>query len=598
MATSANTGAGVLGEIRRARRTQHRQRMGIFDAVYRAYVTILGGGVGIYYLVNLVAGPPVGSSGTAWLQAHGPGLIGLVGAVAGAVALGTAWRGGPVSLQPADVYLVTTAGIPTSAVVRRPALVVLRTHAVRSATLGAIVGYAGAERLGGAPVRWLVAGGVAGALMAAAAVGMGLAGAGRRIGRRAAGAIGGGAVGWSGLDAARGTVTSPISALGQVALAPWGVRWDMAVGIAFALGAAAWGIASIGGLSIEAAARRSELVSALRFSVNVRDLRAISLLRRELGHEGARRQPWLTLPNRALPKRKHSSPERGAVQRRDVRGLLRWPAARLVRLAALGALAGVCAVAAWAFLPPLFALSGVAMWLVALDAVEGLGQEVDHRERMAVLGYPAGWIYLRHLVVPVFVVAGAGSVAVAAAVGVGGGRMAGMVGAITLLPAASAAVAGAAWSVLREPVYGVDLVLPPEAIGVQLLLRELLPPAIAVSGLVPAIEARSAAMRGGLAPDAAINAALLVMIVPIAVFGWIQSKGRTPEAPRGRTPEATPGAPGRSPGGAGPATAGHPGRDRSPRRQGGPGARPGGGRGSGASGGGGRTRSQRGGGAG
>ena len=65
-------------------------------------------------------------------------------------------------------------------------------------------------------------------------------------------------------------------------------------------------------------------------------------------------------------------------------GLAGHPAlARLAvgRVAALGAVAGLCAYGTWRGTTPLIIVAGIALFIAALDAIEPLAQEVDHPDR-------------------------------------------------------------------------------------------------------------------------------------------------------------------------------------------------------------------------
>src|SRR5205823_3813849 len=143
---------------------------------------------------------------------------------------------------------------------------------------------------------------------------------GRRLGRWAASGLAFAVIAWSVIDLAVGTVTSPSSFLGQVAM--WPLRWRSTglVGAAVVLFVVGAGVAGVGGSSLEAAERRATLVGQIRFAVTVRDLRTVVVLRRQLSQELPRRRPWLPLP---------SWPS-GAGWRRACYSLLRFPLLRLV----------------------------------------------------------------------------------------------------------------------------------------------------------------------------------------------------------------------------------------------------------------------------
>ena len=82
---------------------------------------------------------------------------------------------------------------------------------------------------------------------------------------------------------------------------------------------------------------------------------------------------------------------------RGVRGLMRWPAARVARLVLLGAVAGLSLRGAWSGTSPLIILAGLALFLAGLDAVEPLAQEIDHPTRRDSVPIERGDVELRHV---------------------------------------------------------------------------------------------------------------------------------------------------------------------------------------------------------
>ena len=116
-----------------------------------------------------------------------------------------------------------------------------------------------------------------------------------------------------------------------------------------------------------------------------------------------------------------------------------------VAFAVVVALAGV---GLWHGVDALVLLAGIALFLLGVDAVEGLAQETDHPERPE--QYPVVWgeLVLSHLLAPAVVLFG---FAVAAALAIGaitGSVDALAVAAITVVPATLAGVVGAGLSVV------------------------------------------------------------------------------------------------------------------------------------------------------
>jgi hypothetical protein len=295
--------------------------------------------------------------------------------------------------------------------------------------------------------------------------------------------------------------------------------------VAVALAAAALGLALVGGLSLEAAERRSRLVGQLRFAATVRNLRTVMLLRRQLAQERPRTRPWVRLASR--PR----AGTRLAVWTRGWHGILRWPARRVVRLVLLGAVAGVSLRGVWAGTAPLVVVAGLALWVAALEAVEPLAQEIDAADRMDSIPRAEGWIELRHLAVPCVVMAGVAVVGIVAALPLGRAGLVLGVGGSTLVAAVTAAVAGAAVSVVRPaPLAAVGNNLMPELTGFRALIRELLPPVLATAGLLPVLAARAVAAHHHSAIAAAANVAVVLLIIPVGVGAWVHTRGQVSAA--------------------------------------------------------------------
>ena len=194
----------------------------------------------------------------------------------------------------------------------------------------------------------------------------------------------------------------------------WGMRTQPAdlVSAAVVLALAVVALVIADRLRLEQLTRRADLVSQLRFAVTVQDLRTVVLLRRQLRGERPRTSPWVTV------RRHTDAGPTSAVVRRGVRGLARYPASRLVRMAALAVLAGVAIVVVLNGTTPLVLAAGLALYLLGLDAIEPLSQEIDHPDVTDGVPRPRGWVLVRHLAAPIvvlipFALIGAATVTVA-----------------------------------------------------------------------------------------------------------------------------------------------------------------------------------------
>jgi hypothetical protein len=482
-------------------------------------VTALFAALGTSIISGWIGGSPVTAVELAGAVARGPAVVGLL--VAGLLAAGlrSGSRGGPLVLLDADVTLVLLSPVPRAAALRGPALRQLRFSGFVGAVVGMVAGNLAAQRLPGSYAGWVASGGLAGIVTGLAFTGAALVASGLRLGRRVAGLAGVAVVGWSLADllGGRGASTSPATFLGRLAMAPLpGLGAPAVGGLLLALPLA--GLAVVGGTSLEAARRRAGLVAQLRFAVTMQDVRTVILLRRQLASEGPRRRPWLRLaPGGWLARR-------GPVLQRDCRGVLRWPAARLLRLLGLGVVAGGAAAAAWRGTPALLVVSAVALLVAGFDAVEGLAQETDHPTRSEGLPVGPGWLRTRHLAVPsalMLTVAGV-AVAVAAAVGAGPPLAVLAVGAVVAAPAALSAVCGAALSIGAGPVNPLEVGPLGSAKVVAVTFG---PPVLAVLGVLPVLGARAAVDAGGSALAGSVTGAVPALLAVAAVRAWLGRGG-------------------------------------------------------------------------
>ena len=506
----SNDGSRALRDLRRARRRRAYGDLDWTDALYKAYVTAIFSAIGGGTLSGWIGGRPVAPAELATALDRGPALIGLVVAVVVAGGLRSGGRGGPLALQPADVAHVLLAPVSRSLALRGPAVKQLRFSAFLGAVVGMAAGNLAAQRLPGSYVSWMAWGGAAGLVAGLAWTGSALVASGFGIGRRRAAGLAAVAVGWSVADVAAGTVTSPASCLGRLAMSTLGVVPGSTPGLLL-LALPAAGLLGVGGTSLEATRRQAGLVAQLRFAVTMQDVRTVILLRRQLAAEGPRRRPWIRLPT----SRRGSWP----VWRRDWQGVLRWPAVRLLRLGVLGLVAGLAAAGAWRGTPSLILAAGAALLVAAVDSVEGLAQEADHPVRRDTVPLPSRRLTLRHLATPSVVMAAVVVVGVLGALAAGDVVTVLTVGALVAAPAALAAVGGAALSVGTNPVspLGVELFA-----GTKLVIRSVGPAVLAVTGVLPVLAARASVDAGGSAAAGAAPAAVAVLAVVVAAAAWMR----------------------------------------------------------------------------
>ena len=514
------TDQAIVVELRQARRRRRLQKVNVFEALYRGYLTVLGLAVGIWTLSNLPSDHRLLHQQVVSAAHRGPALLGIAAAGVVVLSVRSGLRGGPLVLEAPDIQHVLLAPLARGAALRAPALQRLRTKVSGWAATGAIAGLLASKRLPGAPVEWLACGAAAGALTGAAAAGLGLVASGRRLGRLWGFVISVVLFGWAVGDYVLHAETSPFTWIGRVAMYPvaagaW--AWLVAFPVAAAVLA---GLASVGGVSLEAAMRRASLVGQLRFALTVRDLRTVVVLSRLLAEERPRRRPIISL--------RAGSGRFWAVWKRDWQGLLRWPASRLIRVLVLGAAAGAALREVWNGTTPLLLVAGIALWLIAMDTDVGLAGEVDHSDQSRLVPVDGGDLLLRHFpagVTAVILVALAGGLA-GAQVG-GWSFRAVQLGLVVAVPAGVAAVAASAVSTIRS-VYGSAsglLAFSPEAAGLGVVVREALPPLIATAGVVSVWAARHLAGNASMQIPEAVTWGWLPLLLAATVGMWISFRG-------------------------------------------------------------------------
>jgi len=510
----------ALRDLSRARRRNRAAGVDVFQGFYQAYVTAFGCGVAVLLSSDAIGDVRVDSGQLREVVTRGPGVVGLVIAVVLAIGVRSGSRGGPLVLPAADVRHVLLAPVPRSNALRGPAVHQLRFSAFVGLVAGAGLGVLASHRLPGGLPGWAASAAGVGAIVGAAAAGLGLVMSGRRMPSWSGLPLGAALLAWSGVDVVTHRVTSPMGLLGQLALTPVRFHPVALVVIAITVLVAGVGVLGIGGMSLEQAERRATLASQIRFALTLQDLRTVVLLRRQLSQEQSRPRPWVRLGSMA-----HG---RHVVWRRDLRGLTRWPAVRLARLVVLGAVAGAALVGTWAGTTPLLVVAALALFLAALDALEPLAQDIDHPDLPSSTPAVPGELRIAHVPVPFIVMllvatVGWATSVVMAAAGLLPMHLALTVGPVLILPAALLGLVGGLTSVVMEPGSGSSgMLLPAEIAGVKLVVRAIWSPALVVIGLTPLLIARGA-FRHNLSPgSAAASGSVLPLMAGILGLGWLR----------------------------------------------------------------------------
>jgi hypothetical protein len=435
----------AMKAMRAARRRRYVARADVMEVLYRVYLVGLAAIFILAFLAGALHEVPADPGSIESIRAHAPAVIGLAVALLVLAGLRSGARGGPLAIEAAEVRYTLLAPVSRRTALRPAALAQLRMAVFAGVIFGAVVGNFVFRRFPGSGFEWIGSLAAFGAAVPIAVLGAALLACGRRLHVGVASAIGLALVAWSALDLALGWNSSPTTLLGDLATLPLQHGADAAlaaVGAALALALLAAGLLGIGGLRLEAARRRAELVAEMRFSASVQDLRTVILLRRQLASEHPRRKPWLRLRGAAAHP----------IWRRDWQSYLRWPVVRIVRVVLIAVAAGGLAVAGFDLTPVLFALPGPLLFVAALDLIEPLAQESDHPTRRLLLPFTTADLIRRHLYAPVVAMAFVLVIAtVTAAVASGNPGLALAVGAVVFIPLAAVLVCAAAVSATNDP---------------------------------------------------------------------------------------------------------------------------------------------------
>ena len=225
------------------------------------------------------------------------------------------------------------------------------------------------------------------------------------------------------------------------------------------------------------------------------------------------------------------------IWKRGFRSLRRLPAARLGRIAALAVAAGVGG--SLAVSSSLLFLLGLlaALFLLGMETIEPLSQEIDRPDRTDGLPIDRGLLYAHHLVAPAALLAAAAAVAAATASVIRPSDAAAAwaiaiptlwAGALGPVVAAvldsSTPIAVADTTLLGAPRDTDVSLMPPEFAGFSNALSTFIPVAISAIGVVPVV-----AMRA----DPSVATAGRI-VVGVALIGAAASRVDSASGPMGR----------------------------------------------------------------
>ena len=508
----------VLYDLRRRRKRHRLGDIEWFDAAYRVYLVALFGGGTVLWISSSISDTTVSDQAVADIARNGPALIGLITALTFLAALRSGAQGGPLALEAPDVAYVMLSPVDRTRALLRPVTQRARSAASLAATFGAIVGQLAGRRLPGTPIAWAASGAAFGITTALLWAGTALIAHAIRLPLWIATSLGLAGVAWQSAALAW-HVPGPANLDGSLAM--WGWRQhplDLAAPL-LAVIVIIIGVALLQQTSLDALARRSSLVAQLRFAVTMQDLRTVILLRRQLNQEQTRGTPWLAVPRWIT----HPIPRRG------IASVARFPLTRLVRMTAFAAMAGVFQAMVLRGTTPALIGTALMLFVLGLEVMEPLSQEVDQPDRTDSLPIERGELLVRHLLAPAVALVPFAVIAAASAVAVLGTSRAIAPVAILALPTVLAGAAGGVVSIVRDapdPTKGAtaQAFVPPEMAGISSAMRVGLPILVSALAASTVLLVRHAEQLGTSTVGAALRGAIGAALLTCLIGYWVRRR--------------------------------------------------------------------------
>ncbi|MEY4251810.1 MAG: hypothetical protein RL691_691 [Actinomycetota bacterium] len=523
---SPQLGLDALRDMRGQRRRHRVEAIEWFEALYRVYLAAFMGGGAILFLSSVAGDEQITGQALRDVIAYTPHVVGFIAALVVFIGLRSGANGGPIAVEEAEVRHVLLSPIEHAAVLRHPAIIQrLRTFAFAGAIAGGTANQLLGRRItsaGTSLALWALYGAIAGALLASLFVVAALLIHALAIPRWATTSIGVCILAWQGAVTFTGSsISGPFDFIGSISR--WwlnGVHVPDLVAIVVVLLITAVAVSLTGRLSLEALSRRSSLVSQLKFAVTLQDIRTVVLLRRQLSQEHMRVKPWVKVP---------SLLRRDIVVGRGFRSIAHFPLRRIIRMKLLTISAAGALVLAYRGTTPAIVVAGLLLFVVGLDAVEPLSQEVDQPDRTDALPVERGLLMTKHLIVPAvvtlpFLFAGV-FVAVVLEPAVSTVGYAFLLG----IPALLGGVAGASINAVKgapDPVGGANeaLALPPEMSGIGNVIRAAWPPTVAIVSCAPVLALRISIENNSQVFGNTLRATLGVFMFLTLIAGWVRQR--------------------------------------------------------------------------
>jgi hypothetical protein len=522
----ADASVVALRDLRRRRQLNRLGSLDWFDAAYRAYLFGGFGGGGVLWISSSIGDDQLSPSAADAVLRHGPKVLGVVVALAFLAGVRGGSQGGPIALEGADVAHVMLAPVDRLRALRRPAVQRLRSALFAGVVGGMAVGQLAGRRLPGTVVAWAGGGALYGANVAAVWMAAALLAHTLRAPRWLATVLGLAALLWQ-VAAVVWHIDGGFDLDGSLGLWGWRQHPIDLLPVAISAVALVVGFALLRRISLDALARRSSLVAQLRFAVTMQDLRTVVLLRRQLNQEHPRRRPYLRVGGART-----GAGFTASVWRRGWHGLLRFPITRVVRITALAAAVGALQAAVVRGTTPALVASAIVGFVLGLEVMEPLSQEVDQPDRAAAMPVERGELMVRHLAAPAVALVPFAAVAAVVALATLGFNSEAVVPVVVLaLPTLWASALGGVVSIVRDAPdltssAGQQAFMPPEMVGFTTALRLLWPIVVSALGTSTVLLPRAALSLGGSVTGAAVRAALGCLLLAALVAYWVKVRDR------------------------------------------------------------------------
>jgi hypothetical protein len=186
-------------------------------------------------------------------------------------------------------------------------------------------------------------------------------------------------------------------------------------------------------------------------------------------------------------------------------------------------------VVAWNGTTPGIVVAGLLLFVLGLDAVEPLSQEIDQPDRTDALPVERGLLMTKHLVVPALLTIPFLIVGVLTAFIMEPQASTLVYATLIGIPALLGGIAGASLNAVQgapDPAGGATsgLALPPEVSGMTTVVRAVFPPAITVVTCAPVLALRWSLDNNASPIVNTIRAVLGVAILLVLVAGWVRQR--------------------------------------------------------------------------